>query len=42
MGSGISRQLFNCMGACTGGCIKLAEVYYSIHDIIVTINSVIT
>ena len=27
---------------CTGGCIKLAEVYRSIHDVIVTINSVIT
>ena len=38
-GSGVSRQLFNWVQILesnrTGGCIKLAEVYYSMHDIVV-------
>ena len=37
--SGVSRQLFNWVQVIrsnrTGRCIKLAEVYYSIHDIVV-------
>ena len=36
--SGVSRQLFNWVQVIesnrTGGCIKLAEVYYSMHDIV--------
>ena len=36
--SGVSRQLFNWVQVIenrTGGYIKLAEVYHSIHDIVV-------
>ena len=39
LSSGVSRQLFNWVQVIesnrTGGCIKLAEVYYSIRDIVV-------